>query len=53
MSIHQWLANWGPVCECHVEPVLTDAQIRKIVKESPGYEKKLEELKVKMGVIDA
>jgi hypothetical protein len=50
MSIHTFLARWGALCECRVEPVLTDAQIRKIVLDSPGYEQKLESLKMKMGM---
>jgi hypothetical protein len=50
MSIHKWTSNWGSVADCFVEPVLTDAQLIQCVKETPGYEQKLEEVKMKMGM---
>jgi hypothetical protein len=50
MSIQKWTLNWGSVCDCRVEPVLTDAQLIRCVKETPGYEQKLEEVKMKMGM---
>jgi hypothetical protein len=49
MSINKWTSNWRSVCEVHVEPVLTDAQLIQCIKETPGYEEKLEEVKMKMG----
>jgi hypothetical protein len=47
MSIHKWTSKCDFVC--HVEPVLTDAQLIQCVKETPGYEQKLEEVKMKKG----
>jgi hypothetical protein len=48
MSIHKWVSRCASVFS--VEPVLTDAQLIRCVKETPVYEQKLEEVKMKIGM---
>lgn len=49
-DIYKWAFNWASICECKVTPVLTDLQCRKIIKEKPDFEQKLEAVKAQMGV---
>lgn len=43
-DLYSWAFNWASMCECTVEPVLTDTQAREVVRSKPNYEELLKSL---------
>ena len=42
-DIYKWAFNWAEMCDCHIVPVLTDAQSRSVIKSKANFEQKLKQ----------
>jgi hypothetical protein len=48
VDLMAWAMKWASGGEITIEPILDDATVQKILKEKPGYDKKLEALMASM-----
>ena len=48
-DIYKWAFNWAEMCDCHIVPVLTDTQVRSVIKNKAGFQDQLKAVKASMG----